>query len=132
MRKYKGEVVNTDKGFTLIEMLIVIALIGILVTIAAPSFQRSIIRARETSLKHTLFVFRDVIDQYYSDNGKYPETLETLVKSHYIREVAKDPFTRSRDTWVLIPPEGDEVSGVYDVHSGSDMVSLDGVPYNEW
>jgi general secretion pathway protein G len=131
MRKYQGEI-NADKGFTLIEMLIVIALIGILVTIAAPSFQRSIIRARETSLKHTLFVFRDVIDQYYSDNGKYPETLETLVDAHYIREVAEDPFTRSSDTWVLIPPEGDEVGGVYDVHSGSDRISLEGVSYNEW
>lgn len=131
MRKYQGAF-NTDKGFTLIEMLIVMALIGILVTIAAPSFQRSIIRARETSLKHTLFVFRDVIDQYYADHGKYPETLETLAEEHYIREVAKDPFTRSSETWVLIPPEEEEAGGVYDVHSGSDKISLDGVPYNEW
>ena len=131
MKKDQG-LINADKGFTLIEMLIVMAIMGILVTIAAPSFQRSIIRAREASLKHTLFVFRDVIDQYYSDNGKYPETLETLVKSHYIREVAKDPFTGSSETWVLIPPEGDEAGGVYDVHSGSDRISLDGVPYNEW
>lgn len=131
MGKYQAEI-NTDKGFTLIEMFIVIALIGILVTIAVPSFQRSIIRARETSLKHTLFVFRDVIDQYYSDNGKYPENLEALVDAHYIREIAEDPFTRSRDTWILIPPEGEEVGGVYDVHSGSDRISVEGEPYNEW
>ncbi len=131
MKKYQGRF-NKDKGFTLLEMLIVMALIGILVTIAAPSFQRSIIRARETSLKHTLFVFRDVIDQYYADHGKYPETLETLAEEHYIREIAKDPFTGFSDTWVLIPPEGEETDGVYDVHSGSDRVSLDGVPYNEW
>ena len=126
--------VKNQNGFTLIEMMIVIALIGILATIAMPNFQRSIIRARETTLKRDLFILRDVIDQYYSDHGKYPDTLEELSEKKYIRDVPQDPFTGSSSSWILIPPEGDDVEGgVYDIHSGTNLVSPDdGVPYNEW
>jgi len=121
------------RGFTLIEMLIVISLIGILASIATPNFQRYIIRAKEASLQRTLFVLRDVIDQYYGDQGRYPDSLEDLAEGKYIRSVPKDPFTNSTSTWVIIPPEGSaEEGGVYDVHSGSYLVSLQGVPYNEW
>lgn len=120
------------KGFTLIELMIVMTIIGILVSIAQPNFQKAIIRAKETSLRKTLFVLRDVIDQYYADHGTYPETLETLVEEHYIRAVPEDPFTRSKTSWIVIPPEGSEESGVYDIHSGSDLVALNGTPYNEW
>jgi len=118
-------------GYTLIELMIVLTIIGILVSIAQPNFQKAVIRARETSLRRTLFVLRDMIDQYYADHGKYPESLEALVQEHYIRSVPEDPFTRSNKTWVIVPPEGEE-GQVYDVHSGSDLVGLDGVPYNEW
>jgi general secretion pathway protein G len=120
------------KGFTLIELMIVITIIGILVSIAQPNFQKAIIRAKETSLRKSLFVLRDVIDQYYTDHGNYPETLEILVEEHYIRAIPEDPFTRSKTSWIVIPPEGSEESGVYDVHSGSDLVALNGTPYNEW
>ena len=122
-----------QRGFTLIEMLIVISLIGILASISAPNFQRYIIRAKEASLRRTLFVLRDVVDQYYSDHGKYPDSIEDLVDEKYIRSVPKDPFTNSTSTWIIIPPEGSsEEGGFYDVHSGSYLVSLQGVPYNEW
>lgn len=121
------------RGFTLIEMLIVISLIGILATISAPNFQRYVIRAKETSLRRTLFVLRDVIDQYYGDHGQYPDSLDQLAEERYIRAVPKDPFTNSETTWIIIPPEGgSEAGGVYDVHSGSYLVGLQGVPYNEW
>ena len=114
------------------EMLTVIGIMGILASIAMPSFQKSIVRAREASLQRTLFILRDVIDQYYGDHGRYPDSLETLADEKYIRDVPQDPFTGSRSTWILIPPEGDDSTGVYDVHSGSDRVGFNGIPYNEW
>ena len=119
-------------GYTLIELMVVLTIIGILATLAQPNFQRTIIRAKEASLRQSLFVLRDVIDQYYADHGKYPETLEDLVEERYIRSVPEDPFTRSTSSWIIIPPEGGARGGVYDVHSGSDLVGLNNEPYNEW
>jgi general secretion pathway protein G len=118
-------------GYTLIELMIVLSIIGILVTMAQPNLQKTVIRARETSLKRSLFVMRDMIDQYYADHGKYPDSLDDLIQNKYIRAVPDDPFTRSNTTWVTIPPDGED-GAVFDVHSGSRLVSLAGVPYNEW
>jgi general secretion pathway protein G len=123
---------HCTRGFTLMELMTVIAIIGILATIAVPSFQKSIIRAREANLSNSLFVLRDVIDQYYADHGTYPPTLASLVEKNYIRAIPMDPITGSTDTWILIPPQGEGASGIYDVHSGSDRISLYGTPYNEW
>lgn len=121
-----------QKGFTLIELLVVMSIMAILASISQPTFARSRIRAKETSLQHTLFVLRDVIDQYYADHGEYPDCLDSLVEKKYIRAVPKDPFTGSAFTWILIPSEGEKEIGIFDIHSGAYKISLKGVPYNEW
>ena len=127
----KSQIAN--KGFTLIELLIVMSIIAILATIAQPSFKQAIIKARESVLKEDLFILRDVIDQYYVDKGKYPPAMDDLVGEGYIRGIPRDPFTNSADTWQLIyNSEQEEEQGIYDVHSGSDMVAVDGTAYNEW
>lgn len=126
-------------GFTLIEILIVISIIGILITLAQPTFQRAVTAAREATLKENLFVLRDLLDQYYADHGKYPPSLQALVDERYLRRIPKDPITGSSETWVLIysqeapgQPAAQQESGVYDVKSGSDTVSLDGTRYSDW
>ena len=123
---------HPEAGFTLIELLIVITILGILISVAAPSYKSATVTAGEAALKKDLFIMRDVIDQYYGDHGKYPSTLQALVNDGYIRNIPKDPFTQSVDSWVEVPAEGEEKGGVYDIHSGSDLVGLDGTPYNVW
>ncbi len=125
------ERVKGEGGFTIIELMIVMAIIGILLTIAQPQFQQYTTRAKEAVLKENLFTIRDVVDQYYADKGRYPDSLQDLVDNGYIRNIPEDPFTRSSDTWVAVPPDTGE-GGIFDVHSGSDLIALDGTPYNEW
>ncbi len=124
------------KGYTLLELMIVVAIVGILISIAVPSFQRSALTAREAALKQNLFTLRAVIDQYYADQGDYPLSLEALVESQYLRAIPKDPFTKSSTSWVEIfedQEEGDDSpSGIFDIKSGSEDVARDGTPYNEW
>ncbi len=127
-----------SRGFTLLELLIVVALIGIVSTLVIPTFRQTPKKAREAVLKEDLYTLRDVIDQYFSDKGKYPESLQSLVDDGYLRKIPVDPFTGSSDTWqVETAPGGEEDTeegggGVYDVHSGSPEQGLDGSSYSEW
>ena len=120
------------RGYTLIEMMIVISIISILATMALPSFQKQLLRAKETNLRRSLFIMRDTIDQYFADHGRYPDSLQDLETGKYVRQIPMDPLTGSPDTWITIPPEGFAEGNIYDVHSGSNKISLDGRPYNEW
>lgn len=117
-------------GYTLLELMLVVTIAGILVSLAEPSFHTTVIKAREAALKQNLFLMRDVIDQYRADKGKYPGVLSELQAAGYIRRIPVDPFTKSDSSW----QETQEANqgGVFDVHSGSDQVALDGTPYNNW
>ncbi len=130
---------NNKNGFTLIEMLIVFALIGILVGLGLPQYRYATKRARESVLKENLFQMRKLIDQYYADKGKYPANLQTLVDEQYLRFIPIDPITGSSETWVEIPEilsEEDLIlavePGISDVISGSEQKSLDGTLYSTW
>jgi general secretion pathway protein G len=129
-------VVIGRKGYTLLELMIVVAIVGILVTLAIPTFQQSAMKAKEAALKQNLFTMRAVIDQFYADRGDYPASLESLVEEKYVRAIPVDPFTKSATTWNEIyeeQEEGDDSpAGVYDVKSGSDDLALNGTPYKEW
>jgi general secretion pathway protein G len=125
-----------NKGFTLLELMIVVAIIGILATLAQPMFKTAVLKSREAALKEDLFNIRNVLDQYYADNGKYPDSLSDLVAKGYMRGIPVDPFTGANDSWRLefyVSESGEESSGgIFDVHSASNEVGLNGKPYSEW
>ena len=125
-----------ERGFTLIELLIVVALIGILSTLVIPTLKNTPRKAKEAVLKEDLYTLRDVLDQYFSDKGKYPQDLQTLVDDGYLRAIPLDPFTNSTDTWQTESASTEEdtegTGGIYDVHSGSSESALDGTKYSDW
>jgi general secretion pathway protein G len=126
-----------EPGFTMIEIIIVVAIIGILTTMGMTQYRQSVIYSRESVLKTDLFQLRDAIDQYYADKGTYPTSLDALVSDGYVRKLPEDPFTKSSSTWQTVPAEPDPnnptaEAGVYDVKSGSDATALDGTKYAEW
>ena len=126
-----------QRGFTLIELLIVVTLIVVLAGIGMSTYSTSVTRAKEAVLREDLFRIRDSIDQYYADKGSYPPDLTSLVTSGYMRQIPKDPFTESSDTWQIVMSEPDPAApnaapGVYDVKSGAPGVALDGTPYADW
>ncbi len=115
--------------------MIVMAIMGILITIAEPNLKQSIVRAKESVLREDLYQIRDALDQYYADNGKYPGQLPDLINQSekaksYLRGIPKDPFTGAAD-WITITFEAEE-GGVFDIHSASPLVGTDDTAYNTW
>jgi general secretion pathway protein G len=126
-----------ERGFTLIELLIVIAIIGIIAGIAVAQMQTAPKKAKESVLKEDLYALRDVIDQYFADKGKYPESLDALVQEGYLRKVPVDPITNSSESWQVVHAEATDedtegAGGIIDVKSGADGTALDGSRYADW
>ena len=126
-----------SRGFTIIELLIVMTLIIILASVGMTQYRNSITRTEEAVLKENLFRMRDAMDQFYADKNKWPADLNELVSEGYIREVPTDPMTKSKDTWQTSTAEPDannpaSTGGVDNVHSGSDRAGLDGTRYADW
>jgi general secretion pathway protein G len=126
-----------QRGFTLIELMVVMAIISVLIAIAIPIYQKSIIRAKESVLRNNLFTVRTMIDEYTVDKQKAPESLQELVSEGYLRQIPQDPMTGSSDSWKIIMEDnpvggGSSSPGVFDVRSGSDRKSLDGTAYSDW
>jgi prepilin-type N-terminal cleavage/methylation domain-containing protein len=121
-------------GFTLIELLVVLAIVALLVTIAAPRYVDSVERARETTLRSSLAVMRDAIDQFAADRGRYPDSLDELTQLRYLRRVPDDPLTGRRDTWIAVSAPADEPlpGAVFDVRSGAGGRARDGSLYADW
>jgi len=120
------------RGFTLIELLVVLAVIATLLTLAVPRYFGSIDKSKEAVLRENLNQMRDAISRYYADKGKYPESLEALAADKYLRKVPLDPITESEKTWVVVQPEDPQKGGVYDVKSGAQGKSKEGVEYAQW
>ena len=125
------------RGYTIIELIIVMAIISILVAIAVPLYQKSLMRTKESLLKNNLFTLRTVIDEYTFDKQKAPQTLQDLVDQGYLRNVPLDPMTGNSQSWRVIMEDAitsvDQTApGIYDVRSGSDKKSLEGTMYSEW
>lgn len=122
------------RGFTLIELIVVMAIVALLAGIAAPRYFASVDRARANSLRSSLAVMRDALDKYAADKGRYPDSLEQLVQDRYIRQVPQDPLTGNATSWLTLPPpaEADMPGQVADVHSGAAGRAPDGSLYADW
>jgi general secretion pathway protein G len=121
-----------NKGFTLIELLVVLGIVALLLTLAVPRFFPSVDKTKETILAENLRTTRAVIDQFYADTGRYPESLEQLVEKKYLPKLPFDPVADTDAGWVLVPPEDPTRGNVYDLHSSAEGKGRNGKPYSEW
>ncbi|HET8730583.1 MAG TPA: prepilin-type N-terminal cleavage/methylation domain-containing protein [Moraxellaceae bacterium] len=122
----------TGAGFTLVELLVVMAIIALLLSLAAPRYLNSLDKSKEAVLRENLSMTRQALDKYFGDNGKYPDTLADLVTRKYLRSLPVDPFSGSAATWIIVPPDSPEKGGVYDIKSGSPGNGSDGTAFKDW
>jgi general secretion pathway protein G len=125
------------RGFTLVELMIVMTIVTVIMAMAVPMYQKAIVRAKESVLKNNLFTLRTLIDEYTFDKAKAPQALDDLVREGYLRQVPMDPMTGSNQSWRIIMEDAmasvnQMEPGIFDVRSGSDQSSLEGTPYSEW
>jgi len=120
------------RGFTLVELMVVMAIIALLLAIALPRYFNHLESSREIILKQDLAVMRDAIDKYHGDRGRYPDSLDELVSARYLRSLPVDPISERSDTWQIVPPPGDAVGSLYDVRSGAPGEARDGSNYADW
>lgn len=119
-------------GFTLIELLVVMAIIGILLTIAVPRYFHSVERSKEAVLHQNLALTRQALDKFFSDNGKYPDSLDELISKKYLRSLPYDPITESSNTWLIIAPDTTDKGAIYDIKSGAQGKAMDETEYKDW
>ena len=132
-----GETRRPRRGFTLIELMIVMAIITIIISIAVPMYQKSLVRAKESVLRNNLVTMRTVIDEFTYDKQKGPQSLQDLVQEGYLRAVPLDPMTGNADSWQILMEDAltavnQTEPGIFDIHSGSQGKSLEGTMYSEW
>jgi general secretion pathway protein G len=120
------------KGFTLIELMVVLTVIGLLLSVVVPDYVGRVKRAEEAVLQENLNAMRDALDKHYADAGRYPKTLDDLVSKRYLRSIPKDPLTQATETWVVVAPSDPQKGGVYDVRSAAKGVGSNGKPYERW
>lgn len=128
------QVSHRRQGFTLIELIVVLAIIALLASLVAPRYSRSVDNAREASLKTSLNVMRDAIDKYMADKGSYPDSLQDLVRRGYLRQIPEDPMTGTRDSWQMLPPPPDsqDKGRMADVRSGASGRGQNGELFSNW
>ena len=121
-----------NKGFTLIELLVVLGIVALMLTLAVPRYFPSVDKSKEVVLADNLRNLRGLIDQYYGDTGRYPDSLDQLVEKKYLRALPRDPVTDSDSTWIIVPPEDSLKGSVYDIKSGAPGNDRSGKPYADW
>jgi general secretion pathway protein G len=133
-RLTRGSRINRESaiGFTLVELMVVMAIIALLLALALPRYFKHLESSREIILKQDLAVMRDAVDKYHEDRGRYPDSLDELVSARYLRALPVDPITERSDTWQVVAPSGDTAGAVYDIKSGAPGTARDGSPYADW